>query len=84
MSGSTLGVFGIIILGGLALAAGVVMCLTTKDPDGLKGAITIALIAGNAVSGLTGFIAGAHMGRIEGANGKTNGTDKVLEKPTVS
>ena len=76
MAGSTLGVFGIIILGGLALVVGGVICLVSKDPDILKGALAIALIAGSAVSGLTGFIAGAHMGQ-------NNAPDKVSEKPTI-
>ncbi len=67
--GSDLGIWGIIILGSLALALAIIVLLVSKDPEAIKAALVVAGVAGSAVSGLTGFIAGAHQ------TGQTPNTD---------
>ena len=61
MRGSDLGVLCIGILGGLALLLAFITMIVSNDAEVLKGALTVAGVAGSAISGLTGFIAGAHL-----------------------
>ncbi len=60
MRGSDLGILGIVILGSLALFLAFITMLVNRDAEVIKGALVVAGVAGSAISGLTGFIAGAH------------------------
>ncbi len=65
MKANTIAIYGIIIMGTaaliLSLATLMLNALTAKDSTVTTSCLVVAAISGNAVSGLVGFISGAHM-----------------------